>query len=275
MAKFETLSDCMLIWYESRDLSACGETHWRDEAKYALSRLDCYIPGDTRPGKLESRGRNVRTILQGLRGHVVRVAVAIRIMSFGSTYTGTCLCVTRSRMAACVRDSPPISARIHLWFLVGVQGLRFHFNRAQSNVYRAKSSRFRREAVSRNIRPSMSNQMSIDIRLKLTEKRTIVKIEFPKNNVENIPDLSSPIFYLRIHWSIWSCCFLNKDTNKVNKQICKLETIRTENLFRIYVPEVQTADLSFCISFYFLFINLFYLKFIYLLFFLRLFFTSK
>lgn len=57
----------MLIWHESRDLSACGKTRWHDGVKYALSRLDCYMPGDTRPGKLESHGRNVRSILQGLQ----------------------------------------------------------------------------------------------------------------------------------------------------------------------------------------------------------------
>lgn len=52
---------------ESRDLSACGKNALVRRVKYALSRLDCYMPGDTRPGKLESRGRNVRSILQGLQ----------------------------------------------------------------------------------------------------------------------------------------------------------------------------------------------------------------
>jgi len=65
---WKLLSDYMLIWYESRDLfRIVGKTYWCDRARYVPSRLDCYIPGDTRPSKLESRGRNVHSILQGLR----------------------------------------------------------------------------------------------------------------------------------------------------------------------------------------------------------------
>lgn len=68
MANSKTLSDCMLIGHDSRDLSALLEKRvGATAARYTLSRLDCYVPGDTRPGKLESRGRNVRSILQGLQ----------------------------------------------------------------------------------------------------------------------------------------------------------------------------------------------------------------
>lgn len=176
MAKFETLFDCMLIWHESRDLSALWKNALANEAgaKYALSRLDCYIPGDTRPGKLESRGRNVRSILQGLRD----------TSSESLSPFALCLSVVHTRARAyawhvhawltAFGTLPPISARIHLWFLVGVQGLRFHFNRAVERLSptRAKSSRFRREVVSRNIRPSTSHhKYRLNIRLKLIKAR--------------------------------------------------------------------------------------------------------
>lgn len=45
--------------------------------------------------------------------------------------------------------------------------------------------------------------------------------------------------------------FLTKTTNKVNKQICMLETIRTENLFGIYVSEVQTDCRSLILQHFF------------------------
>lgn len=126
--------DSIHRWPTCLKKGCCKDTRiqeWLDRYRSCLSH-NIILPADTTFGWNGNGERNVGNILEGSRD----TSKSLVLCLLASTYTATCLCVTRLRLAGRISTLSlrigPYSSPISCW---GARRLRFHFNRASFNVY--------------------------------------------------------------------------------------------------------------------------------------------